>query len=146
MQQLMLNVPYTSDDAQGYTEKQLTKGYLLSQQNATHTYLEEAIIQLGEDAQIDGMAIITNGAINGINIHKLRDWIPFLAQRGWLEEDAAYDTLDTIESLREDYQQTYMKVTEGHVVDEHKTSQALESASVPKINFEYMTKSQRKAY
>ena len=146
MQQLMLNVPYTSDDVQGYTEKQLTTGYLLSQQNATHTYLEEAIIQLGEDAQIDGMAIITNGAINGINIQKLRDWIHFLAQRGWLEEDAAYNTLDTIESLREDYQQTYMKVTEGHVVDEHKTSQALEGASMPKINFEDLTESQQKAY
>lgn len=148
MQLLILNIPYTRDDIQGTSDMRLTKGYLLSHKNSSRTYLEEAIIQLGDAINIDGMSIITNGAIRGINIEKLREWIPFLAQRGWLDECDAYDTLDTIQSLREDYHQTYMEVAEGHVVDNDRGLEAPQQMQMQmqKVPFDELTQSQQKAY
>lgn len=132
----MLKVTYTLEDVKGHTEKQLTVGYLLSWQNGTHTFLKEAIIRLVEGVQIDSISILTNETINGIDINKRWDWILFLAEIVWLEEDKSYDTLGTIDSLGEDYKQPNMKAAEEHVVNEHRSSQALEGTSIPKINLE----------
>ena len=146
MQQLMLHVPYTHSDVLGQGHMQLTKAYLISAHNDTGTYLEEAIIQLGDDAQIDGLSMVTNAAIRGIGIQKLRDWVPFLAERGWLDEDDALEMIDTIADLRDQYEQNYMEVADGDVIDDYTTSECDQVATAPSIPFEDLTNSQQRAY